>query len=181
MIKVNLLPYWEEKKKAGIKRQIFILSIVFVLFFIIIASVHTYMVVGINSLDKQVKNAEVRLKKLTKITGDVEKFKRDKAIVKKKLKVITDLEQNRKAPLYLLLEVANGIPPGKIWLTSIAEKGNALLLSGKAMDNSAIALFMINLKLSAYINSVDLITSSLGTVSNTKVMNFTLSCALSRG
>jgi len=181
MIKVNLLPYWEEKKKAGIKRQIFILSILFALFFIIVASIHMYMVMDINSLEKQVKNAEVRLKKLTKITGDVEKFKRDKAIVKKKLKIITDLEQNRKDPLYLLLEVANGIPQGKIWLTAISEKGTTLLLSGIAMDNSAIALFMINLKLSAYINSVDLISSSLVTVSNTKVMNFTLSCALSRG
>ena len=181
MIKVNLLPYWEEKKKAGIKRQIFILSVSFALFFIIIASVHMYMVMGINSLEKQVKNAEVRLKKLTIITGDVEKFKRDKAIVQKKLKIINDLEQNRKAPLYLLLEVANGIPRGKIWLTSITEKGNTLLLSGIAMDNSAVALLMINLKLSAYINSVDLISSTLVTVSNTKVMKFTLSCALSRG
>jgi type IV pilus assembly protein PilN len=181
MIKVNLLPYWEEKKKAGIKRQIFILSVSFALFFIIIASVHMYMVMGITSLEKQVKNAEVRLEKLTKITGDVEKFKRDKAIVQKKLKIINDLEQNRKAPLYLLLEVANGIPRGKIWLTSITEKGNTLLLSGIAMDNSAVALLMINLKLSAYINSVDLISSTLVTVSNTKVMKFTLSCALSRG
>ncbi|MBN2516639.1 MAG: PilN domain-containing protein [Deltaproteobacteria bacterium] len=181
MIKVNLLPYWEEKKKAGIKRQIFILSLSFSLFLIIIASVHIYMVLGINSLEKRVKNAEVRLKKLTQITGDVEKFKKDKAIVMKKLKVITDLEHNRKDPLYLLLEVANGIPQGKIWLTSISEKGDALYLTGIAMDNSAIALFMINLKMSAYINSVDLITSSLATVSNTKVMNFTLSCALRRG
>jgi type IV pilus assembly protein PilN len=181
MIKVNLLPYWEEKKKAGIKRQIFILSVSFALFFIIIAAVHIYVVMGINSLEKQVKNAEDRLEKLTKITGDVEKFKRDKEIVRKKLKIITDLEQNRKDPLYILLEVANGVPQGKIWLTSISEKGKTLHLSGMAMDNSAIALFMINLKLSAYIDSVDLITSTQVMVSNTKVMNFTLSCALSRG
>lgn len=181
MIKVNLLPYWEEKKKAGIQRQIFILSVSIALFFIIIASVHIYMVMGISSLEKQVKNAEDRLEKLTKITGDVEKFKKDKAIVKKKLKIITDLEQNRKDPLYLLLEVANGIPQGKIWLSSISEKGKTLHLNGVAMDNSAIALFMINLKLSAYIDSVDLISSTLVTVANTKVMNFTLSCSLRKG
>lgn len=181
MIRINLLPYREEKKKAGIHRQILIVSIAFALFFFVIGSVHMHMVMDINSLEKQVKNSEARLKKLTKITGDVEKFKKDKAIVEKKLNIISDLEKNRLYPVHILDEVARKIPSGKIWLTSISQKGKDVRLGGIALSNSVIALYMTNLETSKYIISVDLISSKQVSLSNKKLMNFTLSCILSRG
>ena len=181
MIRINLLPYREEKKKAGIHRQILIVSIAFALFFFVIGSVHMYMVMDINSLEKQVKNSEARLKKLTKITGDVEKFKKDKAIVEKKLNIISDLEKNRMYPVHILDEVARKIPSGKIWLLSISQKGKDVRLGGIALSNSVLALYMTNLETSKYIISVDLISSKQVSLSNKKLMNFSLSCILSRG
>jgi type IV pilus assembly protein PilN len=181
MIRVNLLPYWEEKKKAGIKRQVVIIAGSVILFFLIIASLQLYMMVKIGALDKEVNNAEARLKKLTQITGDVEQYKRDKALLRQKLKVITDLEKNRMDPVYLLDEIASGVPEGKIWLISINQKGTDLKIGGMAKSNSAIALYMIKLKLSKYIESVDLISSKQVVFADVKLMDFMLSCTLSRG
>jgi len=181
MIRINLLPYREEKKKAGIHRQILIVSIAFLLFFFVIGSVHMHVVMDIKSLEKQVKDSEARLKKLTKITGDVEKFKKDKAIIEKKLNIISDLEKNRLYPVHILDEVARKIPPGKIWLTSISQKGTDVRLGGIALSNSVIAIYMTNLETSQYIISVDLISSKQVSLSDKKLMNFTLSCTLSRG
>ena len=142
MIRVNLLPYWEEKKKANIKRQILIASVSFASLFVIIVSIHLYMITSIGTLEDKVGDARLRLKQLTKITGDINKFKRDKEIVQKKLKIITDLEQNRMDPVYLMDTFASKTPKGEIWLTALVETGEKLRVEGVALNNPAIAQFM---------------------------------------
>jgi type IV pilus assembly protein PilN len=181
MIKINLLPYWEQKKKKGARKQIILVSAFFVLFFILIAFLHVYMTMTVKTLENKVKLSENRLAILTKITGDVNKFKRDKAIMTKKLTIINNLEKNRMDPIYLLDEIARSIPAGKIWLTSVSQKDIVVRLRGMSMSNSDIALFMINLKMAKHIESVDLVSSKQVSYSNVKLMDFLLSCTLKKG
>ncbi|HEU19233.1 MAG TPA: hypothetical protein ENO00_07645 [Deltaproteobacteria bacterium] len=178
MIRINLLPYWEEKKKANIKRQILIASVSFASLLLIILSVHLYMITSIGSLEDSVEDAKLRLKQLTKITGDIDKFKKDKEIVQKKLKVITDLEENRMDPVHLMDTFASKVPEGKIWLTSLAETGANLRVEGVASNNPAIAQFMKILEASDTIKSVDLLSAKQVVVSDVKLTSFVLSCGL---
>jgi type IV pilus assembly protein PilN len=180
MIRVNLLPYWEEKKKASIKRQIIIASSAGAFLFVIIASAHTYMVTSVASLEDRVEEAHSRLQQLTKITGDIDKFKRDKDIVQKKLKIITDLEENRMYPVHLMETFAVNVPEGKIWLTSLQESGTTLRVEGVALNNPAIAEFMKILEGSGTIRSVDLISAKQVIISDAKLTSFVLSCGLKR-
>lgn len=178
MIRVNLLPYWEEKKKAGVKRQILIVSVSFVSLFVIIILVHLYMITSIGSLEDNVAAAQLRLRQLTKITGDINKFKKDKEVVQKKLNVITDLEQNRMYPVYLLDTFASKVPEGKIWITALAETGKNLKVEGVALNNPAIAQFMRILEASDTIRSVDLVSAKQIIISEVKLTSFVLSCGL---
>jgi type IV pilus assembly protein PilN len=180
MIRINLLPYWEKKKKAGIQRQIILISTIVAVFVIVLAAVHLYMTFSIKALELQVKASEAELAKLTKITGDVARYKKDKALVQKKLKIITDLERNRMDPVYIMDEIATRIPENKVWLTYLDEKSGGLTLSGIAMNNSDIALFMMTLEASRFIATVDLISAEQITISNVKVMKFNLSCKLKK-
>ncbi len=178
MIRVNLLPYWEEKKKADIKRQIIIASIAFASLFVIIVSVHLYMIASISSLEDNVGDARVRLKQLTKITGDINQFKKDKAIVQKKLNIITNLELNRMDPVYLMDTFASKVPEGKIWITALAETGANLRVEGVALNNPAIAQFMKVLEASETIQSIDLLSAKQIIISEVKLTSFVLSCGL---
>jgi type IV pilus assembly protein PilN len=180
MIRVNLLPYWEEKKKADIKRQIIIASVAFAALFVIIASVHMYMVTSVNSLKDKVEEAQLRLQQLTKITGDIDKFKKDKDVVQKKLKIITDLEQSRMYPVHLMDTFAADVPEGRIWLTSLQETGSILMVEGVALNNPAIAEFMKILETSGTIRSVDLVSAKQVIISDVKLTSFVLSCRLKR-
>lgn len=181
MIRINLLPYVEKKKEAGLKRQIIIISTAFVVFLLIIVSLHIYTVKGIGKLEKEVKVTEKQLRILTKITGDVNKFKNDKKILKKKLAVIENLEKSRLDPVIFLDDLTARVPEGRVWLTVLSGSGTVLRLEGVARDNTAIADFMKNLEWSQYIKSVDLVSSKQTIISGVKLKEFTLSCAMKKG
>lgn len=181
MIKINLLPYVEKKKEADLKHQIIVISSVFVVFVLIISSLHIYFVRSIGNLEKEIKVAEAQLKVLTKITGDIEKFKKDKVILKKKLAVIEDLEKSRLDPVLFLDDLTTRVPQKRVWLTALSGSGADLKMAGIARDNSAIADFMRNLENSQFVKSVDLISSKQIVVSNIRLKKFILLCTMKKG
>ena len=181
MIRINLLPYREEKKKAGAKRQVLIGLISFGTFFLLLVSIHIYMVMGVAKLETEVKSAHVQLDALTKVTGDLEKFKADKALLEKKIGVIKNLEKNRAYPVHIMDELASRISSQSEWLTSVVKKDNNLQVKGVAVNNPAIAQFMKRLEGSPYIKTVDLISSKQTVISGVKLMGFVLLCTVEKG
>ena len=110
MIKINLLPYRELEKVEDITRQIALVILSLIVFVIIVGGAQLYMSISINGLEKDVTSQEERLAELTKIIGGIEGYKRDKAILEKKLAVIDSLEENRLAPVRMLDELTNLVP-----------------------------------------------------------------------
>lgn len=181
MIKINLLPYKEERKKAAIVQQIVVLSASLIIFILIIGTTHFYMTMTLNRLERDVKAAQTKLEKLSKITGDLEKFKQDKALVEKKIAIIQSLEKGRSGPVRILDEFATRIPKGRVWLSTIGQVGTNLMVEGMAKDNPTIALFMKALEGSPYIRTVDLVSSEQQPVADVKLMRFKLSCTTQQG
>jgi type IV pilus assembly protein PilN len=178
VIKINLLPYREERKKANLRRQ-FVMALIFLgVFMLLILSLHLYISTSISRLETKVEVANGKLTALKKITGNLEKFKKDKEIIKKKIDIIQRLERDRSAPAQLLDELAVRIPIGKAWLSSFKKAESTLTIDGVATDNPTIALFMKSLEESDYIESVDLISSKQINISDTKLMSFVLSCKM---
>lgn len=176
MIKINLLPYHEEEKRAGTKRQVFIGLVSLGVFLLLVTFLQTYVVMGGAKLETEVQSARARLDVLTKVAGDLEKFKSDKEMLEKKIGIIEDLERDRSYPVHIMDELASRISPQHEWLTSIAKKDNNLRVEGVAVNNPAIAQFMKRLENSPYIKTVDLISSKQATVSRVKLMEFVLLC-----
>lgn len=178
MIKINLLPYKEERKREALIRQIVILSASVFIFIFIVGTIHFYMSLTLNSLEKDVAASKKKLAELTKITGDLEKFKKDKALVEKKIAIIDSLEKGRTGPLRVLDEFATRVPEGRMWLITIEESGANLNVEGMAKDNPTIAFFMKTLEESPYIESVDLVSSKQETVAEVSLMRFRLLCKM---
>ncbi len=176
MIKINLLPYREEKKRAGTKRELFIWLFSFGGIILLIAVLHVYLCMGVARLETEVQSARVKLDALAKEAGNLEKFKSDKEMLEKKIGIITDLEKGRDYPVHIMDEIASRIFPQHEWLTAIAKKENNLRVEGIAVNNPAIAQFMKNLEESPYIRTVDLVSSKQTTISGAKLMEFVLLC-----
>ena len=180
MIKINLLPFRAARKRENIKRQL----IIFVSTIIICFLVGIYLYLDKSGELKGLKADEKQLnQELAKYRQTLNKIKTLEKKIKEinaKLEVIKKLERGKTGPVFLLDEIAMAVPKDKLWLNSLSEKRGTLSLSGTAMDNETVALFMNNLEASDHIGAVDLIFSQLRDLPSykLKVADFNLSCQI---
>ena len=178
MIRINLLPFRAARKKENIRRQItiFFLSIVFAVL------VMAYYAIDLNRELKGLKNKEqdlqAQLKTYEATIRKINELEKKIKEIKAKLAVIRELEKNKTGPVHLLDEIAMAVPKEKLWLTSLKETGGSLKLTGTAMDNETVALFMTNLEKSEYIGTVELQSARLRYLPAYKlrVSDFVLDC-----
>jgi type IV pilus assembly protein PilN len=161
MIKINLLPFRAARKKENIRRQIsiYLLTVVFIL------AVTGYFFLKLN---RDISRLEtVRAQKKKELASYAQTTKKIRALrvkidqIKRKLKVIQELETKKTGPVLLLDEIATAVPKDQVWLTSLAEREGILTLKGTARDNDSVALFMTNLEKQNHINAVDLNSAQL--------------------
>jgi len=181
VIRINLLPYREKKKKENLQRQIVILSGILVLVLLILVAIYFYVSMSIGTLEKQIQEGEARLAVLNKKVGDIERFKRDKKELEQKLGVIASLEGNRLFPVQMLDELNLIFPAKDAWLEKIIATEKDLRIEGVAKDNGTVALFMKNLEKASFIKSVDLVVSKEKEVAGVKLQQFILMCVMKRG
>jgi type IV pilus assembly protein PilN len=176
MIRINLLPYREREKKEDLTRQIVIIVITFIVFLLVIGSLQLYLSMSISNLEKNVKLQEEELARLTKIIGDIEGYKLSKAILERKLAIISNLEENRLAPVMMLDELTLVVPVKDVWLDKITEKGSDITMEGVARSNIAVALFMKNLAGANFVKTVDLLSTREKEIAGMKLQQFVISC-----
>ncbi len=177
MVKINLLPYHQQKRAEGSFRKLIIAISGVVLLLLVIFSVHIYMIMEVGSLEEKIKSEQERLVALTKIAGELNQVKIDLKTIEKKLQIIKTLEENRIKPVMILDEITNSVPAGQIWLTTLTGSIDSLKLEGMARDNAAVARFMGNLEKTSRFKTVDLLTSKQSIIANVKLQAFTLSCS----
>jgi type IV pilus assembly protein PilN len=181
MIRINLLPYREKEKIEDITRQIMVIGITFIVFVLALGSFHLYLSMSISSLEENITKQQNELDRLNKIILDIDTFKRDKALLEKKIAIINTLEENRLAPVRMLDELTTMVPVKDVWLERLSEKGTAITIEGMARNNIAVAHFMKNLAGSTFIKSVDLVSTKEKEISGIKLQQFIISCVKKKG
>ena len=182
MIRINLLPFRAARKKENVRRQvsIYFLSLIF-----------GVLLVGYMWLtkDQQLrslkKDQAVKEKKLQTYKDTLKKIAvleaRDKEI-KRKLKVIDNLDKSKTGPVRLLDDLASSVPEGRLFLKSLKESKGKMVLTGAAEDNDTVALFMDRLKEKKRIITVDLVSAKRSEIKtgDTKisVTDFILNCEI---
>lgn len=178
MIRINLLPFRAARKRENIRRQIGIYIAIVV---IVIAAIVLYSQRLFSDLSQKVEEKN-------KINAELGKYQRTLTIMKQlekqikeinaKLDVIKTLEEGKTGPVLLLDELAMAVPKDKLWLTSLTEREGILSLTGTAMDNATVALFMKNLENQKHITSVELQSARIKDLPKyrLKVSDFSLQC-----
>lgn len=181
MIKINLLPYHEKKKKENLVQQIWIFAGSFIVFILLLVWLQVWINSSINNLKSQIKESETLLVELDKTIGDLDKFKKDKRELEQKLGVIATLEENRLAPVKTLDNLAMLVPLKDIWLIKITQKGDSINIEGIGRDNIVVANFMKDIEKFDPIKSVDLISSKNTDIAGVTLQKFNFSCILKKG
>ena len=163
MIKINLLPVRELRKKEEIRNHFIAVGVMVV----VTAGIMVYMNTSINAridrLQKDIKRTEEEIKRLDQKIGEVNKIKQIKQDLENKLKVIKKLNANRNFTVHLLDELAKAIPvdptkkiPRKIQLETFEVKGSQVKIKGISLDEASVSAFANNLEASPYYKGVQI-------------------------
>ena len=184
MIRINLLPYRESRKKESILRQINIFLVVFFIVFVILVFYSIWLGNKIEDLNTKIKNtkrlltqAETQAKKVDQIKNELEKLGH-------KIDVIKNIEMNRRAPVLLLENMTKMVaeadsdnkPVKRLWFTDFEESGGKVNIKGIALDNKTIADFMSRLEDSKLYTNVNLKTITQQKVNKLNLKKFQIDC-----
>jgi type IV pilus assembly protein PilN len=178
MIRINLLPFRAARKKENIRRQVsyYLGSVGLVLVIML------YLVIQqrgeLSSLKERKQRVEGELATYEATIKKIESLEKQIAEITKKLNVIKELEEKKTGPVRLLDQVAMAVPKDKLFLTEFVEKGGKLTLTGTAMDNETISLYMTELEKAELITDVGFKSAKTKTIANQKlrVSDFSLEC-----
>ncbi|MFA9459296.1 PilN domain-containing protein [Thiohalorhabdus sp. Cl-TMA] len=155
MIRINLLPYREQRRKAQLRRD----GIGAGIFLVIVAGllVATYLhLQGVESRHKaRVEYMKTALSKIRDQLDEVDKLKEKRADLVKKLGVIKDLQEGRDRSVRLFETLGRAVPE-EVSLQSVRQQDSGLQLEGEARSNSDISSFMRRLEASDLFADPDL-------------------------
>jgi type IV pilus assembly protein PilN len=180
MIRINLLPFRAARKRENIRRQISIFALVLLLMFAGMGYQYYGLNTELTELKDEQKGLKKELKSYNKILRKIKRLNRRIKALKRKLRVIKQLEKGKSGPVLLLDQISNAVPKDKLWINSLRQRKRSLRLTGTAMDNATVALFMDNLESSKQISIVNLQNVKSRDIKKYKlrVSDFTLQCIL---
>jgi len=155
MIKINLLPVREERRRLGARQEQMFFALVMVLTLIAVYYWHSTTNSRIKDLRVQITQTDKDIARLSKIVKEVEKYKADKKVLEGKIAVIDKLKTFRQVQVHYMHELNTALP-SQVWLEFFQQKGEILVLRGKSLSTDDIAGFMRNLEASAYFEDIRL-------------------------
>jgi type IV pilus assembly protein PilN len=179
MIRINLLPFRAARKRENIRRQLSVSGLLFLLFLLILIVLSISLRSKVSDLKSQQSNKKTELEGYKKELDEIKNLEKMISEINTKLDVIKQLEKDKTGPVLLLSCISDAVPKDKLWLTTLKESGGVLTLTGTAMDNETVALFMNNLENAKdMIKSVDLKSATLKEMQQykLKVSDFVLEC-----
>ncbi len=177
MIKINLLPVRAAKKKETAVQQIAIFCIGVVLVLVVFMTTFFVKKMQIADTKNDISAAQDKISELKKRIGKLEELKSLKDQVKKKLDVLNQLRKNKTGPAHRLATLSDSTPD-QLWLTSYAEAGSDIKISGIALNEDLIAAFLRNIEASSDYMNVELLVSEQKEIEGAKIKRFDISCKL---
>lgn len=185
MILVNLLPHREAARKR--KRELFFtaLGAAALMGGLICGAVYSWYQTQIAAQ----KDRNVLLKsEITKLEGqikDIAGLQQEIAALRARQTAVEDLQGNRNLPVYLLSELVKQLPDG-VYITSMKQDNQTVMLAGVAQSNERVSELLRNLaNNSPWLTRPELIEITAASVSlsardQRRVSNFSMRVALKR-
>ncbi|HEX4332869.1 MAG TPA: PilN domain-containing protein [Usitatibacter sp.] len=156
MIRVNLLPHREEKRKRR-QQQFAILGGVAALFALVVAGA-VWFVLDRQEDDQhaQVNYMKAEIDKLDKQIEEIRKIREETASLLAKKQVVEGLQSNRSEPVQLLDQLLRQLPEG-VYLKQVKQQGAKVNIQGYAQSNARVSTLMRNLGASPYLENPELV------------------------
>ncbi|MES2415383.1 MAG: PilN domain-containing protein [Pseudomonadota bacterium] len=185
MILVNLLPHREAARKR--QRELFfaVLGIAALIGGLICGAVYSWYQTQISG---QAQRNVLLKSEITKLEGqikDIAGLQQEIAALRARQNAVEDLQGNRNLPVYLLSEMVTQLPDG-VYITSMRQDNQTVLINGVAQSNERVSELLRNLaNNSQWLTRPELIEITASTVAlsardQRRVSNFSMRIGLKR-
>ena len=179
MMRINLLPHREEKRKER-QKQFAVLAGIIAALGLAVAALLWFLFDGqVDNQKNRNKYLNDEIAKLEKQIDEIKKIREETASLLAKKQVVEGLQSNRSEPVYLLDQLLRQLPEG-LYLKSIKQAGTKINVTGYAQSNARVSAFMRNIEASPYLENPNLIEIKAVTVNNQRANEFSLDFGIKR-
>ena len=156
MIRVNLLPHREEKRKRRQQQFAVLAGISAVVGLLVAGAIWLFLDQQVEQQQRNVAYMKSEIDKLDKQIEEIRKIREETASLLAKKQVVEGLQSNRSEPVQLLDQLLRQLPEG-VYLKSVKQTGPKVNVVGYAQSNARVSTLMRNLGASPYLENPELI------------------------
>lgn len=181
MIRINLLPHREERRRAQ-RRQLGVLAAGVVGLGLAIALLVHGVIAGYLSVQND-RNAYLKRvnAELDKEISEIKRLRDEIQALLSRKQIIETLQSDRARPVILLEELVRQTPDG-VYLKSLKQQGLTVNVTGYAQSSARVSMFMRNLQATGVVQntatSPQLVEIKASTVDNRRLAEFNLNFSL---
>lgn len=173
MIRVNLLPHREARRKARQQQFAVLAGITAVLALAITGLLWTVFNAQVDNQKGRNKYLTDEIAKLDKQIEDIRKIREETASLLAKKQVVEGLQLNRSEPVQLLDQMLRQLPEG-LYLKSIRQTGTKINVTGYTQSQARVSAFMRNIEASPFLENPNLIEIKAVMVNQVRANEFNL-------
>ncbi|WP_154222103.1 PilN domain-containing protein [Marinicella rhabdoformis] len=156
MVKINLLP-WREERRQQMTNEFYVMLVAGIILALLIAgTAYYYFDQSIKFQNKRNQYMTDEIAKLDRQIAEIKELEAKKASLISRQQVIEELQANRTQMVHLFDELVKTIPNG-VFLENIKQSGVRLTVEGYAQSYARISDYMDQLKASDWFAGVDVV------------------------
>ena len=179
MIRVNLLPHREAKRKARQQQLAILAGLTATIALAIGGMLWVVFNAQVDNQKERNKYLGSEISKLDKQIEEIKKIRDETASLLSKKQVVEGLQSNRSEPVQLLDQMLRQLPEG-LYLKSIRQTGNKINVTGYTQSQARVSAFMRNIEASPYLENPNLIEIKAVTVASQRANEFNLDFFIKR-
>jgi type IV pilus assembly protein PilN len=144
MIRINLLPHREEKRKQRKNAFFMMLTLFGIVGGVVVLVVGIAIANNISNQNQRNDFIKAENTKLDSQISEIAALKDEIAALKARQQAVEDLQSDRNQPVYLMDELVKQIPEG-MYIRSFKQEGQRVELSGYAQSNERVSELLRNL------------------------------------
>jgi len=179
MIRINLLPHREIRRKLQQTQFFIALGIAVAIGAGIWFTVHSYLDDQFNNQVSRNKYLQDEIVKLDKQIAEIQKLKDQTAALLARKRVVETLQGTRSEVVHLLDQLVRQLPDG-VYLRAIKQAGTKVLITGYTQSQARVSTLMRNLESSPNLENPGLIEIKSLQVGAQRLNEFTLNINITR-
>lgn len=179
MIRVNLLPHREAKRKARQQQLAILAGLTATLAIAICGMLWVVFNTQVDGQKERNKYLGGEIAKLDKQIEEIKKIREETASLLAKKQVVEGLQSNRSEPVQLLDQMLRQLPEG-LYLKSIRQTGTKVNVTGYTQSQARVSAFMRNIEASPFLENPNLIEIKAVTVNQQRANEFNLDFFIKR-